>query len=177
MKIDNVRRLLRLRVILTALILMPACVQGDDFVDESGYADTTMTSRGISATGARYLRPPDNYADHPGLGQPKTIVVPKEEVLPREQMKALKRGLTEDEVKAMFGAPYLETYQAIDTDTGGEDWNARVLAWKFQDPDFSDVLMTRDLDLYFAEIDTQNPLPDRPELLPHTWVLIRWELN
>lgn len=153
------------------------CASEDNLLEETGLGHTHLTSTGISATGSRRILPPSDGRAGIEDREPTTFVVTQKETLDRQKLATLRYGMTEDELFATFGQPVRKTVAAQDTDTGGEDWNAMVYTWQFQDPDFPEIVLTRDLEVLVGFVHTDHPVPGRDDIVGPQWIVIRWDLD
>jgi hypothetical protein len=161
--------------LLCATLTVGACTT--DSPSESGLDHTTMTTTAVAGTGSRNVRPPENWNRHAFEGQPAPLTETIHPELPTETIAALKRGLTEAEVEALFGAPLRKRVEVQDVDTAGNDWNAWIWTWRHQDSRYGAREMSRDLEIYFGYVHAHKTFPDRPEIEGPAWVVIDWELN
>ena len=164
-------------VSVTGALILAATLSGCLSSEPVDPAGIEVESTGVSATGARWLRP-GTAAGYPI--EARDVPDPRGETWPpldRDAVAGLRRWMTETELVRLLGEPRYEEVIATDIDTGGRDWNARVLQWRFEDRDFLPAAVTRDLEVRLGRAPRVRPLPERPEVSNGEWVVIRWSLD
>jgi hypothetical protein len=153
-----------------------ACV-GFDPPSESGLDETDRFTTSFSGTGSAHVHPPDAWQDHRYEGQPAPLSELIHPELPYAKVSRVQKWMTERELIELLGEPLRREVLLQDADTRGQDWNAWVFTWKFQDSRYTPVEMTRDLDVYLGYVHKNRGFPGRADVLGPEWVVIRWELN
>ncbi len=161
--------------VLGFAIFLTACAGVDP--DVGGRAETGDSTSGMVLTGSGRVAPADWRAprdiDDRPLGPLPVVRHPS---LPLDRLARLRPWMTEGELRELLGPPVEERIAVQGIDSEGEDWNARLLIWRYQDDRLTSLELTRDLEVRMAQAPHRRPLPPRPEILGPTWVMVDWTL-
>ena len=164
------------RIPLLALLLCSACTIHEP-VSHRDADDVWHTSASLWGTGSGSVRPSEGWRDRAYAGRelpdPTEIAWPD---LPVDALPRLRRLMTEEELVDLLGPPDRKFVETVDIDTEERDWNACVYRWKYQESRLTPVELTRDLDVRLALVPKGRPLPERPEVVGPTWVVVSWAL-
>jgi hypothetical protein len=157
----------------TLFLTLPGCLSDEilpPFDDEEPV--TTGLNRYGSGRVAPADRPVRSEREMPRLS-PGQVRYPE---LPREKIDRLRRLMSEEELLELLGPPLRKEIIVQSIDGVDRDWNAWVWTWRFQDPEFSQYALVRDLEIRLARAEERDRNLGRVEVPGAGWYLEDWEL-
>ncbi len=162
-------------ILFLGMILLAGCVQVDP-VALDGLDDAGAGSR-IDGAGSSWTRPRQGWRHDDVLAREISLPrVASYDRLPVDKLAEIRRDMTQAELIALLGPPIREDVEVQNVDSGGNDYNAAVLTWRYMDQRHASHPLLRELEVRLAWVDYHRPLPRRPEVMGPDWVVMSWDL-